>query len=139
PDRVRGLVLIGPAGLPLTKPVRASLADFGRQLAAGTHRLTDVAASLREVASAPRGAARLVRTLRALDLSDEMRRVRRACVPVHVVGCFADTLVPVASTERIAHLLGGSHLGLDAPEGHVWPVARHDLLFWQLARPVGSQ
>src|SRR5262249_39558445 len=107
---------------------------FCRQLVAGVHRLADVTASLRELAGAPRATAGLVRALRALDLSEEMRRVRTAGLPVRVLRCNADTLVPLAPTERIAHLLGGSHLRLDAAEGHVWPIARHDLLWRQLAR-----
>src|SRR5262245_38379066 len=33
PQQVGGLLLIAPAGLPLTKPIRRSLADFSAQLA----------------------------------------------------------------------------------------------------------
>jgi pimeloyl-ACP methyl ester carboxylesterase len=134
PQRVSGLVLIGPAGLPLAKPVRASLADLARQLVRGTHGLADVVASLADVARAPRASCRLVRALRRLDLSGEMRAIRAAGIPVTVVGCPTDTLVPPAQAKRMAVLLGATYTELEAAEGHVWPIARAELLAAQLGQ-----
>jgi pimeloyl-ACP methyl ester carboxylesterase len=132
PGAIAGLVLIAPAGLPLQKPIRASLADLGRQLSRGTHDLRDVASSLRMLARAPRASLRLVRSLRRLDLSTEMRIVREAGIPVTVVGCRRDTLVPPVLARQIASLLGASYAELDAADGHVWPIARRDLLAAEL-------
>src|SRR5262249_23511087 len=60
PERIEGLVLIAPAGLPLTKPIRRSVRDALRQIRDGRHRPRDVAASLLDLARAPRASARLV-------------------------------------------------------------------------------
>ena len=97
PERIARLTLISPAGLPLQKPMAASLADFGRQLASGSYAGADAVVAVGRALAAPRSALRLAREVRALDLTLEMERVRRSGVPVEVVACATDTLVtPVA-------------------------------------------
>lgn len=124
PESIAGLVLIAPAGLPLRKPVRASARDFARQLAAGTHAASDVLSSARELAASPRGALRLVRSLRRLDLAAQMDRIRVAGIPVTVVGCTTDTLVTTDQCRRVAALLGARYVELELPGGHVWMLDR---------------
>jgi pimeloyl-ACP methyl ester carboxylesterase len=60
-EAVARLVLVSPAGLPLTKPIHASLRDFARQLRAGSFPLTATLSAVGSAARAPRAAARLVR------------------------------------------------------------------------------
>lgn len=123
PDRIDGLLLIAPAGLPLRKPLSHSARDFARQLLSGMHALEDVSASARELAAAPRAAARLVRGLRRLDLSAQMERVRAAGIPTTVVGCTTDTLVTTDACRRAAALLGADYRELELSGGHVWMLA----------------
>lgn len=120
PEHVEGLLLIAPAGLPLQKPVRRSAADLGRQLLTRRHSFADAFAAGAELAAAPRGAVRLVRALRRLDLSVQMARLRVAGIPTIVVGCSSDTLVTPAHCRRAATLLGARYEELQLPGGHVW-------------------
>ena len=124
PASVSDLVLIAPAGLPLTKPVRASAADFMRQLGTGTHRIRDTAGAAAELVAAPRSAVRLARTLRRLDLREEMSRVRQQGTPVTVIGCDSDTLTPPRHCRETAELLGASYQELRLDGGHVWMFSR---------------
>jgi pimeloyl-ACP methyl ester carboxylesterase len=133
PERIARLVLFSPAGLPLTKPPAASVADFLRQLAGGLYPLRDVASSTREILQAPRAALRSVRLVRALDLSAEMRRVRLAGIPVSVVGCTSDTLVTASSCRRVAALLGADYRELSLPGGHMWMLRAWERLASELA------
>jgi pimeloyl-ACP methyl ester carboxylesterase len=128
PDHVAGLVLIAPAGLPLRKPVRKSATDLVHQLAAGLYPLADALQSARELARSPRGAVRLVRALRGLDLSAQMKRVRAVGIPTTVVGCTTDTLVTPALCRRAAALLGAEYRELTLAGGHVWMLHRPPLL-----------
>ena len=93
PEMVSRLVLISPAGLPLRKPMTASLGRFASQAATGRYASTEMVAAVGRVARAPRAALRLARAVRSLDLEQEMRAVRASGVPVEVVGCATDTLV----------------------------------------------
>lgn len=120
PDRVKRLVLISPAGLPLTKPMRRSLAQFGGQVASGRYPLAEVAAASFAAVRAPRAALRLAQLLRGADLSREMKIVRRAGIPSTVVGCESDTLVTASHCKRIAELLGSVYRELPLPGGHMW-------------------
>lgn len=128
PDVVAGLVLIGPAGLPLSKPIRASAVDFVRQVATGRHRADDVAASAFELSRRPRATLRLIGRLRALDLRREMERVREAGVPVTVVSCDTDTLTSPVQCARAAAHLGARHRELHLDGGHVWMFGRWQAL-----------
>jgi pimeloyl-ACP methyl ester carboxylesterase len=124
PDSVEGLVLVAPAGLPLTKPIRRSARDFARQLASGTHHAADVLTGAWELAVSPRAAARLVHALRRLDLSAQMERVRSLGIRTTVIGCTSDTLVTPDHCRKAAGLLGGDYRELELPGGHVWMLDR---------------
>src|SRR5262249_18318927 len=117
---IEGLVLIAPAGLPLTKPIRRSVRDALRQLRDGQHRPRDVAASLLDLARTPRVSARLVRTLRRLDLSTSLQTIRSARIPTVVIGCASDTLVSPRQSRAIAGMLGADYRELASTGGHVW-------------------
>jgi pimeloyl-ACP methyl ester carboxylesterase len=128
PDHVDGLVLLAPAGLPLTKPVRRSLHDGARQLGSGLYPVADVVRAARDLLAAPRAAARLVRSLRRLDLSRQMEAVRTLGIPTTVVGCTSDTLVTTEHCRRAAALLGAEYRELALPGGHVWMLERPRIL-----------
>lgn len=128
PERIEGLLLIAPAGLPLHKPVRGSVRDLAKQVAAGTYPLTDVLSVAGELVTAPRGALRLIRTLRRLDLSAQMERVREAGIPTTVVACSTDTLVTPRHCRRAAGLLGADYRELRMSGGHIWMLSRPPVL-----------
>ena len=120
PERVQGLLLIAPACLPLQKPLRGSAADLAKQLASRTYPFRDIVATAQEIVAAPRGAARLVRALRRLDLSAQMERVRAAGIPTLVVACTTDTLVTPQHCRSAARLLAASYEEIALPGGHIW-------------------
>lgn len=140
PEKVSRLVLISPAGLPLRKPMAASLARFVQQAATGRYASAETASALIRTARAPRAALRLARSVRALDLAEEMRAVRASGVPVEVVGCATDTLVTPANSRSVARLLGGSYRELACAGGHMWMLDAWPLLAGILARaePVAA-
>jgi pimeloyl-ACP methyl ester carboxylesterase len=138
PSTVAGLTLIAPAGLPLTKPVRASAADFIRQLAAGRHDLGQACASAAELLRSPQATIRLIHVLRHLDLRHQMSRVRQAGTPVTVVGCDTDTLVTRVHCQRAARFLGGSYREVRLDGGHVWMFGRWPTLATVLAETPGA-
>lgn len=133
PERVERLVLVSPAGRPLAKPLRASASDFVRQLAAGAYPLAPLAQGALELVRAPRAALRLAHVLHDLDLSDDMRRVRAAGVPVTVIGCSTDTLVTGEHCRQAAHLLGARYRELTVAGGHMWMLGAWALLAAELA------
>jgi pimeloyl-ACP methyl ester carboxylesterase len=137
PDRVRALVLVGPAGLPLEHPylrsIRATVAGALRR----RYTTGEMAASLAEVGAAPRSALRLARTLERLDLSAEMAAVRAAGVPVTVVAADTDALVPPVSCRRAAELLGADYRELHVDGGHTWMYGRWARLRQELAAAAG--
>ena len=120
PAAVAQLPLISPAGLPLRKPIGASLAEFARQTAAGSYGVREVVRGLRATLGAPRSALRLARSVRSLDLSAQMRTLRALGVPVEVVGCASDTLVTPGHCTAAARLLGARYRELELPGGHMW-------------------
>ena len=135
PERVSGLLLIAPAGLPLSKPIRDSALDFARQVRAGRHEAGAVLESAADLLRAPRAALRLALALRNLDLSREMRTIARARVPATVIGCATDTLVTPAHCRRAAALLGARYRELALDGGHTWMFGRWHLLAGVLANP----
>lgn len=128
PELVAGLVLVAPAGLPLTKPIHASARELLGQLVGGRHRLRDAAESAREAFAAPVATGRLIRSLRALSLEREMCAIRAAGIPVSVIGCATDTLTTPAHCAKAAGLLGGGYRELPTSGGHVWMFGRWTLL-----------
>jgi pimeloyl-ACP methyl ester carboxylesterase len=132
PERVSGLVLVAPAGLPLTKPLRRCLYDLLRNVKAGRVSASDVAVSTLDLAKRPRAAARLAQTLRRLDVSPAMMRVREAGVPATVIGCSTDTLTTPESSRRAARLLAARYRELRLEGGHLWMFGSWDLLAREL-------
>jgi pimeloyl-ACP methyl ester carboxylesterase len=128
PELVERLVLIAPAGLPLLKPIRTSIADFASQVAGGSYPLRLAATAAGAVARAPRAALRLAAEIRGLDLLGECARVRAAGVPALVVGCTSDTLVTCDSARTLAGALGATYRELDLDGGHMWMLAGRDQL-----------
>lgn len=132
PERVGRIVLVGPAGLPLSKPMHRSAAQFIAQVATRRFSLTESARSLLMVAAAPATALRLALAVRALDLSDQMRELGAAGVPSTVIGCTTDTLVTPWHSRRAAELLGARYHELPVEGGHMWMFGswrrfRHEL------------
>jgi pimeloyl-ACP methyl ester carboxylesterase len=128
PELVRSLVLLGPAGLPLTKPMHRSLAAFSAQLALGSYPARAAREALGEVLRAPTQALRLARSIRRLDLRDACLRIRDAGLPAVVIGCTSDSLVTCSRSRRIADLLDAPHRQLDLTGGHMW-MLRHGSRF----------
>jgi pimeloyl-ACP methyl ester carboxylesterase len=120
PGLIERLVLVSPAGLPLTKPLRESAADFARQLARGIYPLRTAVRGAAALARAPRAALRLAEEIRSLDLRRECARVRSHGVPALVVGCKTDTLVRCESARSLAHALGADYVELQTAGGHMW-------------------
>jgi pimeloyl-ACP methyl ester carboxylesterase len=120
PDLVERLLLVCPAGLPLTKPIAASLADFLRQLRARIYPTRGAVAAAAAVLAAPRAAWRLAAAVRGLDVGDALARLD---VPTVVVGCRTDTLTPSAHCRRIASLARATYREVDALGGHMWMLA----------------
>ena len=128
PELVERLVLVSPAGLPLTKTMRSSTATFVRQVAGRRYRPGHLARMLGRVAVSPISAHRLARAVHGLDLRPELRRFEVERVPCTVVGCSSDTLTPPTHCRRLAAALGAEYREVDAADGHIWPVTQPQLL-----------
>jgi pimeloyl-ACP methyl ester carboxylesterase len=124
PDLVERLVLVGPAGLRLTKPIALSAAQFLRQVADGRLRRADALSGVASAVRAPASALRLAMEVRSLDLSGQMELIRRRGVPVTVIGCSTDTLVTPGHCQRAAGLLGARYREVRLDGGHMWMLGR---------------
>jgi pimeloyl-ACP methyl ester carboxylesterase len=120
PSAVRSLVLFGPAGLPMTKPITRSLATFATQIARRRFPVRNALAGAAGVLRSPLQALHLGHEVRLLDLSPEMRAVREGGVPTTVVSCDTDTLVTPADARQVATLTGGRLSEIALPGGHLW-------------------
>jgi pimeloyl-ACP methyl ester carboxylesterase len=134
PDLVERLILLSPAGLPLTKPIPSSLFTWVRQVATGRFPLGQVGRSVVRVGFAPRSALRLGRFVHQLDLRPELQEFRGNGVASTVVGCSTDTMTPSSLCRELAALIGAEYGEVDAPDGHIWPVSHPDLLRAALSR-----
>lgn len=128
PELVARLVLVSPAGLPLTKTMRSSTATFVRQVAARRYRPGHLGRMLGRVALSPVSAHRLARVVHDLDLRPELGSFDAERVPCTVVGSSTDTLTPPAHCRELATALGAEYREVDAPDGHIWPVTQPQLL-----------
>jgi pimeloyl-ACP methyl ester carboxylesterase len=128
PDLVERLILLSPAGLPLTKPIPSSLVTWVRQVVTGRFPLSQVGRSIVRVGLAPRSALRLGRFVHQLDLRPELERFRANPVPCTVVGCSTDTMTPPSHCRELARLIDCDFRELDAGDGHIWPVTHPELL-----------
>jgi pimeloyl-ACP methyl ester carboxylesterase len=120
PELVDRLVLVGPAGLPLVKPMRLSAADFVRQFRRGVYPASVAAAAAADILRAPRAAFRLARAVHGLDLTRELVELRTLGVRCQVIGCASDTLTSAAHCRRLSALVGGSYRELNLAGGHMW-------------------
>jgi pimeloyl-ACP methyl ester carboxylesterase len=134
------LVLVSPSALPLDKPVPLMLWDFSRRVAAGWLPPRDAARAARQVVFHPLLARRLGMEVRAIDLSEDLARVRDRGLPCTVIAASTDTLTPPSLCRRVAELCGGEYRELDVPGGHLWFLRARDLLAGELSvasRPPG--
>ena len=134
PELVQRLVLVSPAGLPLTKTMRASTATFVRQVLSGRYRLGHLGWMLGRVARAPVSALRLARAVHGLDVRPARERFDVDRVPCTVVGCTTDTLTPPGHCRELADAFGADYREVDAPDGHIWPITQPQLLAAELSR-----
>jgi pimeloyl-ACP methyl ester carboxylesterase len=117
------LVLVGPAGLPLSKPLGRSMRDFGAQVVTGLYPLVEAVRLTRAALAAPNSALRLAQAVRRLDLRSELRSLRGKGVPCTVVAADTDTLTTPAHCRAIAELAGGDYRELSVGGGHMWFLA----------------
>jgi pimeloyl-ACP methyl ester carboxylesterase len=134
PELVERLVLVSPAGLPLTKTMRASTATFFRQVVGGRYPLGHLSLVVARVTSAPVSALRLARAVHGLDVRPELERFRADRVNCSVVGCPTDTMTPPAHCRELATALGAEYREVDAPDGHIWPITQPKMLAAELSR-----
>ena len=132
PGSVERLVLVGPAGLRLTKPIAISAAQFVMQVMDGRLPRADAFLSVRDVVLAPVSALRLALEVRSLDLTHEMTTIRQRGMPVTVIGCTTDTLVTPRHCRSVARLLGARYREVRLDGGHMWMLGRGDRLGLEL-------
>jgi len=134
PGLVERLILVSPAGLPLTKPMRASMVTFVRQVVRGRYPVGHLGRVVARAVSAPVSALRLARTVHALDLRPELERFHDLRIPCAVVGCASDSLTPSDYCRALAAVLDAEYREVDAPDGHIWPITQPQLLAAELSR-----
>jgi pimeloyl-ACP methyl ester carboxylesterase len=122
PDLVERLILFSPAGLPLSKPMRASLWLLVKQVVQGLYPAREVGAVVRETIRHPSATYRLSREAHDLDLRDEMGRVAATGIPAQVVACTSDTLTTPVVCQKIAATLGGGYEEIEGA-GHMWMLS----------------
>jgi pimeloyl-ACP methyl ester carboxylesterase len=134
PELVRKLILVSPAGLPLKKPMWASMATFIAQVVRGCYPVRELLPAVARVAAAPRAALRLAQSVHDLDLTAELELIRSCRIPCTVVGCVSDQLTTSEHCRRLATLLNASYRELDAAEGHIWMITEPQRLTEELTR-----
>ena len=120
---VERLVLVSPAGLPLSKPMPLAGLAFVRQFLAGVYPVRPALESAVGAAVAPRAAVGLAREVYRLELRDELEEIRRRGIPTVVLSATSDTLTTCEQCREIARLAGGECHELDVRGGHVWFLA----------------
>jgi pimeloyl-ACP methyl ester carboxylesterase len=134
PELVEKLILVSPAGLPLTKSMRASVVTFARQVVKGRYPLGHFRRVVARAVAAPWSGFQLARTVHQLDVRSELDRYdadRAACT---VVACATDRLTPPAHCRELAAVLGAEYREVDASDGHIWPITHPGLLAAELSR-----
>jgi pimeloyl-ACP methyl ester carboxylesterase len=134
PEFVEHVILLSPAGLPLTKPMRASVRAFTRQVLRGCYPAGELSRMVMGAVAGPRSALKLARTVHGLDLAPELERIRASGVPCTIVACAGDDLTTSAHCRALAAALDADYRELEAPDGHIWPVTQPQLL----ARELGA-
>ena len=128
PAAIERLILLSPVGLPLDKPLGASLATFLGQILRGWYPARELSRAVGSVLRAPSAALALARTVHELDLGSELGLLKDAPVPITVVGCSSDRLTTSEHCRRLAGLLGAGYRELDARGGHIWMIVDPGLL-----------
>ena len=121
--RIDRLVLVGPAGLPLSKPLGLSIRDFCKQVVTGLYPLVEAVRLARAAIAAPNSALRLAQSVRRLDLRSELSSLQGRGVACMVVAANTDTLTTPAHCRAIAELAGGDYRELSVDGGHMWFLA----------------
>ena len=134
PDLVERVIMLSPAGLPLTKPMRASLRTFARQVVRGCYPARELGRMVLAAVTAPRAGLRLARTVHGLDLAPELERIRASGVRCTIVACAGDELTTSAHCRALAAALEAEYRELDAAEGHIWPISEPNRLAEELSR-----
>jgi len=130
------IILVSPAGLPLSKPLPLAGLAFVRQLLAGVYPVRPALESALGAVLAPRAAMSLAHDVYRLELRDELEEIRRRGIPTTVLSATSDTLTTCEQCREIARLAGGECDELDVPGGHVWFLAAPEELRRRLS--VGS-
>ena len=133
PELVEQVILLSPAGLPLSKPIWASLVTFARQVSRRVYPGSEVVRMIGSSLLAPRAAMRSGRAAHDLDLTPELERIRASGVPCSVVACANDDLTTAAHCRQLAAGLGADYREIEVPGGHVWPIVAPDLLARELS------
>jgi pimeloyl-ACP methyl ester carboxylesterase len=120
---IERLVLVDPAGLPLSKPFKHCLRDFASQLLTGVYPLRPAAESIATTLRAPRSAIRLARAIYALDLRADLHKIAARRLPCTVLAANTDTLTPPAHCRELADFSGADYHELNVDGGHVWFLA----------------
>jgi pimeloyl-ACP methyl ester carboxylesterase len=134
PDLVEQLILVSPAGLPLTKSMKSSMVTFTRQVVSGRYPFGHLRRVVARAAAAPWSALQLARTAHQLDVRSELELYdtdRFACI---VVACATDTLTPPGHCRKLAAMLDAEYREVDASDGHIWPITHPRLLAHELSR-----
>jgi pimeloyl-ACP methyl ester carboxylesterase len=134
PDLVERLILVSPAGLPLTKPMKASMVTFAHQVMSGRYPLGQLRRVFARAAVAPWSALKLARTVHQLDVRPELERFRGSRAACTVVGCATDRLTPPVHGRALAAVLDVEYREVDASDGHIWPITHPRLLAAELSR-----
>lgn len=133
PELVERVILLSPAGLPLSKPILASLVTFARQVSRRVYPAREVVRMVGSSLIAPRSAMRSGRAAHDLDLTPELERIRASGVPCTVVACANDDLTTAAHCRQLAAGLGADYREIEAPGGHIWPITAPELLARELS------
>jgi pimeloyl-ACP methyl ester carboxylesterase len=134
PELVEQVIMLSPAGLPLTKPMRASVRTFARQILRGCYPARELGRMATRAVAAPRSALRLARTVHGLDLGPELERIRATSVRCTIVSCATDELTTGAHCRKLASALGAAYREIDAGDGHIWPITEPKRLAEELSR-----
>jgi len=119
PDLVERLILVSPAGVPLSKPILDSFLVLARQAVHGLFPLDEVVFVVGETVRHPLAAYRLAREAHDLDLAAELDKVAAASIPTLVVACRSDTLTTPAICSEVAGRLAADYREVDG-DGHMW-------------------
>jgi pimeloyl-ACP methyl ester carboxylesterase len=134
PELVEHVILLSPAGLPLTKPMRASVRGLARQVLRGCYPARELGRMVLGAIAAPRSALKLAQTVHGLDLAPELERIRARGVRCTIVGCANDELTTGEHCRELATGLGAVYREVQARDGHIWPITEPRRLAEELSR-----